>query len=297
MRKHPVLLGILLLLIIVSSFFLFLLGITALSGERDFFAAKERVGIVTVEGIIKESQSTREQLSDIKKDDSIKAVVIRVDSPGGGVAASQEIYDAIMDLRKKKRVVVSMGSVAASGGYLISCAAEKIVANPGTLTGSISAVMYLANAEELLKKIGFKASVIKSGRFKDIGSPTRRMTPAEVKLLQQLVDDIGDQLIEVVSHDRKIPKDELKLIADGRVFTGRQAQKLKLVDDLGDIDYAVRMAGMLSGIKGEPEVIYARKRGKKLWELFIKDTMASLAQTFRETEMRQDPVQYLYTAD
>ncbi len=162
------------------------------------------------------------------KDGSITAVVLRVDSPGGGVAASQEIYDAILELKKTKKVVVSMGSIAASGGLLIACAADKIVANPGTITGSISAIMQFANFEELLKKVGVKSAVVKSGEYKDIGSPLRDMTPEEKVIVQDLVDDIYNQFVDVIVKERKLSREKVIEIADGRVFSGRKAKELGL---------------------------------------------------------------------
>jgi protease-4 len=159
---------------------------------------------------------------------------------------------------------------------MVACATDKIVANPGTLTGSISAVMHFANVEELLKKVGLKASVVKSGKFKDIGSPVREMTPDEKALLQDLVDDISDQFIEMVSKDRNIPKENVRKIADGRVFTGRQAHKLGLVDYLGDMGYAVTIAGEMAGIKGKPDVVYPKKKGLKFWDYFFREMFIAL---------------------
>ncbi len=206
---------------------------------------------------------------------------MRIDSPGGGVASSQEIYEAVIDLKKKKKVVASMGSVAASGGYMVACAADKIVANPGTITGSISAVMHFANAEELLKKLGLKASVVKSGKFKDIGSPVREMTAEEKALLQELVDDIYDQFLDMVARDRNIPKENLRKIADGRVFTGRQAHKLGLVDYLGDMGYALTLAGEMSGMKGKPDVVYPKKKGSKFWDYVFREMFTALDEQMR----------------
>ena len=190
MRKHPVIFGILILLVLGISFYFFFYKAGLHSGKNKSFSLNDKIGVVCVEGVIADSQEITEQLDDFGKDDSIVAIVLRVDSPGGGVAASQEIYDAVIELKKKKKVVVSMGSVAASGGLLVACAADKIVANPGTITGSISAIMQFANVEELLKKIGLKSSVVKSGQYKDIGSPLRDMTPEEKVIIQDLVDDI-----------------------------------------------------------------------------------------------------------
>jgi len=192
------------------------------------------------------------------------------------VAASQEIYAAIKRLKNNKKVVASLGSIAASGGYMIACAADKIVANPGTLTGSISVIMYFANTEDLFKKIGLKSSVIKSGKYKDIGSPTREMTEDEKQLLQALVDDIYNQFVAVIAHDRNIPQEKVLPFADGRVFSGRQAQVLRLVDYLGDKSYAVQLAGKMAGIKGTPEVLYAKKRDVSLWEFILQTTFVSV---------------------
>jgi protease-4 len=164
---------------------------------------------------------------------------------------------------------------------MIACAADKIVANPGTVTGSISAIMHFANAEELLKKVGLKSSVVKSGKFKDIGSPVREMTGEEKELLQELVDDIYDQFLDMVAQNRNIPKKKLGDIADGRVFTGRQAHKLGLVDYLGDMGYAVTLAGEMSGIKGKPEVLYPKKKGSKFWDYVFREMFTSLDEHMR----------------
>ena len=294
MRRHPVILGLLLLLLGGVIFFLAVYFFGSLTGKRSL-SLGDHVGVVTVEGLLRDSQDIVRQVEEFSRDEGIKAVVVRIDSPGGGVTPSQEIYDSLVELKTKKRIVVSMGSVAASGGYLIACAADKIVANPGTITGSISAIMHFANAEELLKKIGLKSSTVKSGKFKDIGSPTRPMTPEEKALIQALVDDTYDQLLDVIARDRKIPKEALRKIADGRVFTGRQARKLGLVDDLGGMDYAVRLAGKISGIKGKPEVAYPTKKKSNLWELILQQTISTLVGELRKEETRfHQGFYYLY---
>jgi protease-4 len=276
MRKHPVLLGIFLLFLVGVAFFLLVYALGSVTEDKQSFSLNSKVGVVKIEGFIGDTHDVVEQMNQFGKDDSIKAVILRIDSPGGGVASSQEIYQAVNELKKKKKVVASMGSVAASGGYMVACATDKIVANPGTLTGSISAVMHFANVEELLKKVGLKASVVKSGKFKDIGSPVREMTPEEKALLQDLVDDISDQFIEMVSKDRNIPKENVRKIADGRVFTGRQAHKLGLVDYLGDMGYAVTIAGEMAGIKGKPDIVYPKKKGLKFWDYFFREMFTAL---------------------
>jgi len=293
MRKHPIILGLCLLLL-VGVFFLLLTALGGgLFGKRGLVWG-EHVGVVTVEGIIRNSREITRQLDDFGKDNSVKAIVVRIDSPGGGVTPAQEIHDAILSVKKEKKVVASLGAIAASGGYLIACAADRIVANPGTVTGSISAIMHFANVEELLKKIGLKSSVVKSGRFKDIGSPTRPMTEDEKALIQSLVDDIYDQFLDVVAKDRRISKDDLRKIADGRLFTGRQALKLGLVDELGDLSYTVRLAGTLSGIKGEPDVVYPTKKKSTFWELILQQAVTALVAEMQKVESRPEGLNYLY---
>jgi protease-4 len=277
MRKHPVIYGLGLIFLLGVGFIILLHGYTALAGKGELFSNPEKVGIVSIRGVISSSQEAVEQIDEFGKDDNIKAVVLRIDSPGGGVAASQEIYAAVKRVRKNKIVVASLGSVAASGGYMIACATNKIVANPGTVTGSISAIMYFANAEDLLKKIGIKPSVIKSGRYKDIGSPARGMSDDEKQILQALVDDIFFQFIDVVAQDRKIPQEDVKKLADGRVFSGKQALQHKLIDFLGDKSFAVQLAGKMANIKGAPDVVYPKKKDITFFDLILQNTAASFA--------------------
>ena len=199
-------------------------------------------------------------MHDYAEDASIKAIVLRIDSPGGGVVASQEIFNAVKNAKKEgKKVVASMGSVAASGGYYVAAAADRIVANPGTLTGSIGVKMEFASVEKLLEKIGVKGMVVKAGEYKDIGSPFRDMTEQEQKLLQGVIDDVHSQFIEAVAEGRGLPSTDVKAIADGRIFTGRQALALKLVDEMGDLADSIRVAGRLAGIKGKPNVVERKK--------------------------------------
>ncbi|MEA1935474.1 MAG: signal peptide peptidase SppA [Thermodesulfobacteriota bacterium] len=282
MRKHPVIFGLFLLVLIIVSFFIFVYGVSTFTGDRSSFSIKNKIGVVTVEGVMKDSSPVVDQLVKYGKDDSIKAVVLRIDSPGGGVVSSQEIYEAVLSLKKKKKVVASMGSVAASGGYYVACAADKIVANPGTITGNIGVVVHFSNVEELLKKIGLKSSVVKSGRYKDIGSPLREMTADEKRLIQEVIDDIYDQFLEAVSSNRKIPKGKVAGIADGRIFTGRQALKMGLVDFLGDKEHAINLAAKLSGIKGKPDVVYPKEKELKLWKYIVKTTVSAIVNELRE---------------
>ena len=224
-------------------------------------AGQEGVAIVRVEGPILDSQQTVEELNAFGKDPLVKAIVVRIDSPGGGVAPSQEIYNAVKRVRKEqnKTVVASMGSVAASGGYYIAVASDRILANPGTLTGSIGVIMQMANFQELLEKIGVKSVVVKTGKFKDIGSPFRPMGKEDRQLLESVMNDILSQFIEAVADGRSMDSAEVEHLADGRVFTGRQAKSVLLIDEIGDLHDAIKLAGELSGIEGTPRVLETTK--------------------------------------
>jgi len=223
---------------------------------------EDRIGLVRVEGVILDSKDTVSELKRFGDSSSIKAIVLRIDSPGGGVVPSQEIHDAVQRVRTKqnKTVVASMGTVAASGGYYIAAAADRIVANPGTLTGSIGVIMEMVNLEGLLHKVGVEGVVIKSGRYKDVGSPFRKMDPEERRILQSVMDDVHEQFIEAVAEGRSLDVKDVRPLADGRIFTGRQAVDADLVDELGDLDDAIRIAADMVGIEGEPTLVEPKKR-------------------------------------
>jgi protease-4 len=194
------------------------------------------------------------------EDPGIRAVVVRVESPGGVVGPSQEIHDAVARVRKKgKPVVVSMGAIAASGGYYLAAPANHIVASPGTLTGSIGVLMQLAEIEGLLKKVGVHLEVIKAGRYKDVGNFARTMTPEERAILQALLDDMYDQFVTAVAEGRRLDRAKVLELADGRVYTGRRAKELGLVDSLGGLEDAVNTAGQLAGISGKPQLVRPRR--------------------------------------
>lgn len=217
----------------------------------------ETIAMVEVTGTIMDSKEIVRQLSQYRRDDDIKAIILRIDSPGGAVAPSQEIYDEILRVRADhKKIYASMGSLAASGGYYIAAATDRIFANPGTLTGSIGVIMAFSNAEQLMKKIGLEPEVVKSGKYKDVGSPFRKMQPHERRYLQKVVDDVHQQFIEAVAKGRNMSTREARKLADGRVFTGRQALKLKLVDELGGLEDVIAQLGKDAGIQGRPKVIW-----------------------------------------
>jgi protease-4 len=222
----------------------------------------DKVAVIRIEGVILDSRETIEELRHYRDNPSVKAIVLRIDSPGGAVVPSQEIFAEVRKTRAegKIKLVTSMGNVAASGGYYIAAGTDRIVANPGTLTGSIGVIMELANVKGLLEKVGVQSVVIKSGRHKDMASPFRAMTPEDRALLQTVLDDVHAQFIEAVATGRSLQVEQVKTLADGRIFTGKQAQTVNLVDELGDLHDAIQLAARLVGISGEPRVIETHKR-------------------------------------
>ena len=248
--------------------FLILISLGAFLPDRQALAFGDKIGLIEIEGTMINGMPAVDEIRQFAKDDGIRAIVLRIESPGGVVAAAQEIYDELNRARQRgKPIVASMGGIAASGGYYVACGADSIVANPGTLTGSIGVIMRLPNAEELLKKIGLRYEVIKTGEYKDTGSMSRPMTPAERALLQAMLDDVQDQFVTVVSVERNIDKDTVMEFADGRVMSGRQALELGLVDRLGGYRDAVRLAADLAGIDGEPVIVRPRRKAISLWDV------------------------------
>lgn len=219
-----------------------------LDGEDSF-------GIVRVEGVIADSEELVDWIAEVRDSDSVVGVLVRVNCPGGAVAPSQEIYHAIDKLAELKPVVVSMGSVAASGGYYVSAPAHLIVANPSTLTGSIGVIMEMSNLEGLFEKLGIQRQALTSGKLKDAGSPFRAMTPADRKYLMALIGDIHDQFVADVAAARGMELDALKPIADGRALTGNQALKVGLVDKLGGFEDALAELRTLCEVEGDLPII------------------------------------------
>ncbi len=221
----------------------------------------QKVAVVELEGIILQADSVVRELNDHRDNPSVRAVVVRVNSPGGVVAPTQEIYSAIQRVRKSgKPVVASLGSVAASGGYYVATAADRIYASPGTLTGSIGVIMQMANIEGLLKKVGVDYVVVKSGQYKDIGNFARTMTPDERRILQALLDDVFNQFVDAVAKGRKLDRATVEGFADGRIVSGQRAKELKMVDALGGLDDAIEGAAALAGLPPKPRLILPRRR-------------------------------------
>jgi len=282
MKRKRILIGLGVIVGLLIFFFgiLFLIGRYS-GGKSGRLAFGDKIAIVEVKGVIAQSSGIIEELERYLEDKEVKAIILRIDSPGGGVGPAQEIYREVMKIKPKKKVVTSMGSVAASGGYYIASASDLIVANPGTITGSIGVIMQFSNFEELLKKIGIKGVVLKSGEHKDIGSPFREMTPEEKKIMQEVLDNVHQQFIQAVAEGRKLDRAKVVEIADGRILTGEQAKNLGLVDQMGNLQDTIEITAKMVGISGKPNVLYPKKR-LSIWELLMRDMASAIIDVLNE---------------
>ncbi len=281
MKQKRILIGVGVIVLLLVIFFsvLYLIGRSGRTSSR--FAFGDKIAIVEIRGVIAQSSGIIDEIHQYLEDDGVKAIILRIDSPGGGVGPSQEIHREVLKGKEKKRIVTSMGSVAASGGYYIACASDLIVANPGTITGSIGVIMEFTNIEELFKKIGIKGVVLKSGEHKDIGSPFREMTPEEKRIIQEVIDSVHQQFIKAVAEGRKLDRSKVTQIADGRILTGEQAKQLGLVDQIGNLDDAIDATAKLVGIEGKPDILYPKKKFS-IWELLIRETVSAVLETLQE---------------
>lgn len=247
-------------------------GTSAWGGIFDF---GNKIGVIKLEGTLTSSDQTLKQLRKFSKRSSIKAIVLRINSPGGAVAPAQEIYREINKVRKKKPVVASMETVGASAAYYIASSANEIVCSEGTITGSIGVIMLLTDLQELIKNIGVSVSVIKAGKFKDIGSAVRPLSDEERKILETFAVEIHEQFINDVAKGRKgkIDLEKLRTIADGRFFTGAKAKEMGLVDTIGNFYDAVKIAGRKAGISGEVDLVYPKKE----WDSYLDIILESMA--------------------
>ncbi len=243
-----------------------------------FSLSNNQVGVIDLEGIILDSKDFTDQLKDVGGSPGVRAVVLRINSPGGGVAASQEMYEAVQKFRADthKRVVVSMSSVAASGAYYIACAADKIYANPGSITGSIGVIAEWYNYADLLKWAKLQEIVFKSGEFKDTGSPSRALTEAEKAYFQNLIDNMFGQFVKDVAASRKMNEADVRKLADGRVYTGLEARNNGLIDELGALQDAVAAAAKMAGIVGEPKIVTPPKKKISILDLLLGDAQSVL---------------------
>ena len=249
---------------IVCLFFLMLILLRSLGGGTSI---GQKVAVIDIAGIITKSDATIKLIHTYRDDPNVKAIVVRIDSPGGSVAPVQEIYSELEKIEKP--IIASMGGSAASGGYYIACAADTIIANPGTLTGSIGVIMQFTRMKDLYEKIGLEHQVIKSGQFKDTGSPFRALTEQEQAVLQATIDDVHNQFVDTIAEARSdlLTRTEVVELADGRIFSGKQALDAKLIDQLGNLPDAIKIAGELGGIDGKPKVLRAEKKTSLLEQL------------------------------
>ena len=232
---------------------------------------RDKIAVVEVFGPIIESDELTKQIEKYAKEDSIKGILIHLDTPGGGVAPSQEIYEAIIKARKEKPVVSSMASVAASGGYYIAVATDRIVSNPGTITGSIGVIMGFMDPGGLMEKLGLDTITVKSGKFKDIGTPGRGFSEEDRKVMQEVIDDVFEQFIEAVAVGRSMDMEEVRKLSDGRIYSGRMAKENGMVDELGSFRDAVKILSEMANIKGEPVIVKEEEDLTFLKELFSEE--------------------------
>jgi protease-4 len=267
--RHPILkglglLGVFILVVFAGAFFFaYLTG-----GESKVLAmlSDDGVGVLLIDGAIDDSRPPLSELKRFKEAPWIKAVVVRIDSPGGAVAPTQEIFEEIRKVKAKKPVIASMGGMATSGGYYIASACDKIVANPGTLTGSIGVIMQLANVEELMRKVGVKGYNVKSGPNKDIGSPFQELSAEGRAILQSLVDNVHSQFVSAVAKARDMDEAVVRKLSDGRIYSGAQAKDLGLVDEFGTLEDAIELAAKQAGVENGPTVYYSRPERESLWD-------------------------------
>ncbi|MFZ2948796.1 MAG: signal peptide peptidase SppA [Desulfuromonadaceae bacterium] len=260
--------------VLFSVAILFMLSVkiaaTLIGSDNSHLLHKEGVGLVEVKGMILDSKETIRQLRYFLKQDSVKSVVLRVDSPGGIVAPSQEIYAEVKKFAARKKIIVSMGSLAASGGYYISAPATMIYANPGTITASIGVILKLSNIESLMDKLGIKSYTLKTGKYKDSGSPVRQLSAEDRAMLQSVINNTHQQFVRAVAEGRRLPIEDVRKIADGRILSGEQAMEHKLVDRLGTLQDAIDEAGRQAGISGDPELLLPPKKQINYLDLLVE---------------------------
>ena len=250
--------------------------------KGDNAQTSKRVAVVKIEGLISRSEPIIKEIIKYRDDDKIKAVVLRINSPGGPISPTQEIYREVLRLKAKKPVVTSFGTLGASGGYYVACASDRILANAGTITGSISVIMQFANVRKLLDRVGVESTVIKRGRMKDMGSPLRDLTEEERKTLQEVVDSVYNQFIDVVAKARNIKKEALIELAQGQVYSGEQALRLGLIDGIGDLYDAIEEAAKLAHIEGKPKIIWPAEKRKTVLDLLVGGETAVLLKNLVE---------------
>ena len=272
-KARNILVGLVISGVVVLFFILVGVSLWGLSRQSDFtfMSVGDKVAIIEINGIIESSEDIVRQLRKYGDDNSVPVVVLRINSPGGAVAPSQEIYSQVLKVREEGTyIVVSISSLAASGGYYIACAGDSIVANPGSLTGSIGVIFSFMTFEELMNKVGVQLEVVKSGELKDVGNYSREMTQREREMIQAAIDDTYNQFVMVVSENRNIDIDQVEEIADGSIFTGNQALELGLVDKLGGLEEAIALAGEMAGLGSDPRTIKEIPRKRRFIDYLVE---------------------------
>jgi protease-4 len=264
-------------LVVFFLFISFLLSVVVVLKERNF--GKPQIGVLKIKGVIVDAEEYLMSLRKLARNRNVKAIVVRINSPGGSVGAAQEIYEELKKIRKIKPVIVSMGSVAASGGYYVALGGKEIFALPGTITGSIGVILQIPNLQKLFKKLGIETETIKSGAYKDTGSFYRPLTSKERKYLKKKVEIIHQQFMKTISKERKISLEKVKTIADGRIFTGEEALKLGLIDKIGNFWDAVDEAKRLAGVK-EAKLVFMPEKKSFISKLFEEKSLNKIENLF-----------------
>ena len=280
MMKNRLLIFLLSLVVLAVFVFIALLASMVFSIRRATtpirLTGSKNIAVLEIKGIIMSSARVTEKIAKLKEEEGVRAIVVRINSPGGAVGPSQEIHAELKKLGKKIPVFASLGTIATSGGYYIAAACEKIFSNPGTLTGSIGVMMNFVNLERVYDYLKLEHSVIKSGKFKDIGSASRKISSGEKKLLQGLIDDTFNQFKKAILSNRKLPGKTIKLISDGRILTGLQAKKLGLVDKIGTLQDTIEEITKAAKIQGKPEIIYPLRKKEKFIEYILDYSISNI---------------------
>ncbi|MCP4751833.1 MAG: signal peptide peptidase SppA [Proteobacteria bacterium] len=271
-KRFPVLLPLFVFILLV-------LGISLV----DRSVSSPLIGVIPIEGVILESESIVKKIRILEENSSVKGIIVRINSPGGAVAPAQEIFTELIRLKKKKKIYTSISSVAASGGYYIAVGTEKIFANPGSLTGSIGAIMQTFNVERLMDKLGVRMEIIKSGKNKDLGSAFRSMNPEERKLLETVIQNTHEQFVNAIADNRPLNVQDVKDLADGRFFTGKQALENGLIDGLASFRETVETMRADLGIQEKVQLLYPEDPKDALWSMLDLETLFHLKETFAYT--------------
>lgn len=275
-QRRPILIAFLIIGVTALILGTVLILLSDLGGISPILSFGDRIGVIPVEGSISDTRSITSSLVKFRKDKRIKGIILRINSPGGAVAPTQEVYREVRKTLGSKTVVAYLETVAASGGYYIAAAANKIVANPGTLTGSIGVLMEFVRLEDLFQKIGISLEVLKSGEYKDVGSPFRKLTDRERELIHSLIEDIQAQFVRDVAEGRNLPMGAVREIADGRVVTGMMAKELGLVDTLGNFEDALELTKKEAGIEGEAGLVYPEEPRLRFLDFLMESLTRSL---------------------